>query len=190
MNLGFFGPKMAVSWRITVFQKLVCWNPYFYSVLGVRAFWAKLSKKAIFGHPPKKRKFWLITEKPFFGYFCDFLVFVSFLGFFLFVFFLFYVFLFLFCFLLGGFKGQVRWPEGPPHLALNRPYLLFVFVVLVVFCCFVFVFFGGFKGQVRWPEGPPHLALNLPYWFIFVFVFVFFVPFLSLLLIEKPCFSP
>ena len=27
----------------------------------------------------------------------------------------------------GGFKGQVRWPKGPPHLALNPPYF-FVFV--------------------------------------------------------------
>ena len=52
----------------------------------------------------------------------------------------------------------MRWPEGPPHLALNPPYLL------LVFCCFLFlffvlfVFFGGFKGQVRWSKGPPHLA--------------------------------
>ena len=51
----FFGPKMAISWRICFFQKEVCWNPYFYSVLGVRVFWAKLSKKGNFGHPPKKK---------------------------------------------------------------------------------------------------------------------------------------
>ena len=45
---------------------------------------------------------------------------------------------------------------------------------------------------MRWPKGPPHLALNPPYLFIyFCFCFgVFFVPFLSLLLIEKPCFPP
>ena len=36
---------------------------------------------------------------------------------FLFCFFLCFVcFVFLFCF-IGGFKGQVRWPKGPPHLA-------------------------------------------------------------------------
>ena len=31
------------------------------------------------------------------------------------------------CFLLffGGFKGQVRWPKGPPHLAVNPPHFLF-----------------------------------------------------------------
>ena len=23
------------------------------------------------------------------------------------------------------FKGQVRWPEGPPHFALDPPYLFF-----------------------------------------------------------------
>ena len=48
-----------------------------------------------------------------------------------------FLFVFLFCFLFffvfvpffGGFKGQVRWPEGPPHFALNPLYfLVFVFV--------------------------------------------------------------
>ena len=29
-------------------------------------------------------------------------------------------FCFCFCF-LGGLKGQVRWPKGPPHLALYPP---------------------------------------------------------------------
>ena len=60
---------------------------------------------------------------------------------FVFLFFLFVFFSFLFLFFVlfsvvlffGGFKGQVRWPKGPPHLALNPPYFLF-FVV----CCFVF----------------------------------------------------
>ena len=45
-----------------------------------------------------------------------------------------------FCFFFGGFKGQVRWPEGPPHLALNPPYLLFVF-----FCSFPFFAFNRQK---------------------------------------------
>ena len=47
-------------------------------------------------------------------------------------FFLFFLFCFFFCF-FGGFKGQVRWPKGPPHLALNPPYLL-----VFVFFCFCF----------------------------------------------------
>ena len=67
----------------------------------------------------------------------------------------FFVFVFCFCFLFcvfGGFKGQVRWPKGPPHLALNPPYCFgFCF-----FCCFVFleglrVRWGGPKGHLTWP---------------------------------------
>ena len=46
---------------------------------------------------------------------------------------------FFFCF-FGGFKGQVRWPKGPPHLALNRPYL-FIFLVFVLFFFFLLVLF-------------------------------------------------
>ena len=56
--------------------------------------------------------------------------------FFWFLFFLFFVVLFF-----GGFKGQVRWPKGPPHLALNPPYFfvfvfLFLFFSLLSFICF------------------------------------------------------
>ena len=97
----------------------------------------------------------------------------------------------------------MRWPEGPPHLALNPPYIcLFVYLficfcfVFVLFCfCFVFVFFvfvlvffGGFKGQVRWPEGPPHLALNPPYFsgvYLFWFSCFCLVSFPFFALIEK-----
>ena len=97
----------------TFFSKKIGWNPYFYSVLGVRVFWAKLSKKAIFWTPPqKKRKFWLITEKLiFFWYFCVVLLFLSFFVCFFFVF----CFFLFFCVFFWGFKGQVRWPEGPLH---------------------------------------------------------------------------
>ena len=60
---------------------------------------------------------------------------------------LFFVFIFFcfFCF-FGGFKGQVRWPKGPPHLALNPPYFLFVFLVFIFLLCFpFFVFFNRQK---------------------------------------------
>ena len=61
-------------------------------------------------------------------------VFFGFGGFlilFVFVFLLIFLcFVFVFVF-FGGFKGQVRWPKGPPHLALNPPY----------FICFCFFFF-------------------------------------------------
>ena len=80
----------------------------------------------------------------------------------------------------------MRWPKGPPHLALNPPYLFFVFFFFV--CFFVVLFFGGFKGLVRWPKGPPHLALNPPY-FLFVFLFSCFCYFVFLK-IEKNLFSP
>ena len=63
----------------------------------------------------------------------------------------------LFCFFLfvffGGFKGHVRWPKGPPHLALNPPYFIcfwfFVFLCLVLFFVyflfFLFVFLEGLR---------------------------------------------
>ena len=142
----FFCRKMAVSWRTSVFQKKPCWNPYFYSVLGC-AFLGQGVKKREFWTPTKRR----LTEKIVFGCFWCFSCF-----------FFFRFFLWLLFFVFGGLKGQVRWPEGPPHLALNPLYFCLVF-----FCVFVFVFlvcflFGGFKGHVRWPERQPHLALNPP----------------------------
>ena len=53
---------------------------------------------------------------------------------FLFVFWVVSFFLFLFFVFFGGFKGEVRWPKGPPHLALNPPYFLFVFLFLFFPC--------------------------------------------------------
>ena len=47
-------------------------------------------------------------------------------------------FLFLVFVVIGGFKGQVRWPKGSPHLALNPPY-----VICFVFALFLFVSFFG-----------------------------------------------
>ena len=71
--------------------------------------------------------------------------------FFLFVF-------FCFCFFGGGFKGQVRWPKGPPHLALNPRYFLFV-CLFVCFCfCFCFFCFRCFvvnRKIVSLPPPPP-----------------------------------
>ena len=89
-----------------LFQQLVCWNLYFYSVFRVRAFGAKLSKKGDFGPPKIKQKLLTDNWKANIG--------------------VFFWFVFSFLFLLGGFKGQVRWPGGPPHLALNPPYLFFI----------------------------------------------------------------
>ena len=143
---------MAVSWRLSVFLKLVCWNPYIYSVLGVRAFWAKLSKKRNCWTPPSKKKKiltdnWILVSL---GSFC---IFVGFLFSPLFLFFSFFVFVFIW-----GFKGQVRWPEGLPHLALNPPYLFsFIFSFLsflegVLFCLlFVYIPFLFFEESHIFP---------------------------------------
>ena len=102
--------------------------------LGAR-FLAQLSRKGNFEHPPKtKEKFDWKLKNFFWGYLCVFLDILFF-------------FLFLFCFLFffGGFKGQVRWPEGPPHLALNPPYLLLLLLLLFCFvwsCFFLSLLFN------------------------------------------------
>ena len=137
MNFGFLVQKWPFCDAHLLSKKKRAWNPYFYSVLGVSTFGAKVSKKGNFEKPPKKRKFWLITEKLFFG------IYAVFWGP------LFSCFFFSFAFLgfFGGLKGQVRWPEGPPHLALNPPYL---FLLFLLFCCFVFCFvFFGFLIQKK-----------------------------------------
>ena len=59
----------------------------------------------------------------------------------LFHFLFFGVFFVFFVVFFGGFKGQVRWPKGPPHLALNPPYLFLLFFFgggcfVFWFCCF------------------------------------------------------
>ena len=52
--------------------------------------------------------------------------------------FLFFCFCFFCCFVFfGGFKGQARWPKGPPHLALNPP----CFFCFCFFCFFLFLLF-------------------------------------------------
>ena len=51
----------------------------------------------------------------------------------------FFCFFFFLVFFVGGFKGQVRWPKGPPHLALNPPYF-FCFVFAFLFFVFFFLF--------------------------------------------------
>ena len=181
---------MAVSWRITSFQKKQAETPIFIVFLGARFLGQGVKKRQFLDTLSKKKKILTDNWKALFLVFLCFFLFLSWF-FFFFVFFVLFFVLFFFCFFcfvfFGGFKGQVRWPKGPPHLALNPPYF-FVFVFLLFFVCF----FGGFKGQVRWPKGPPHLALNPPYLFFFVFwVLVFFFALLSLFFNrQKTCFSP
>ena len=97
-----------------------------------------------------------------------------------------FFFWFLFGFLFEGFKGQVKWPKGPPQLALKTLLISFV-LFLFCFCLFYFscwvlfvllflllFYLEGFKGQVRWPFGQPHLTLKsslvvfvVCFWFVF-----------------------
>ena len=144
----FFVQKMAVSWRISVFQKMPCWNPYFYSVFWVRAFWPSCQKGENLDTHQKQKKKLTDNWKVFFfggGYFCVFCFLV-----------ICFVFVFLFC-------CQVRWPEGPPHLALKPPYFLFLFI----FVCFCFVFSATSLG----PKPSLFIMIIL---FCFVLLFPFF----------------
>ena len=162
------------------------WNHYFYSVFVCALFGPSCQKRENLDTQPKKKKIFTDNWKAHFEYFLFFLVFL------VFFFFLGVLLFFLLCF-FWGFKGHVRWPEGPPHLALNPPYLFFCFCFVFVLFCFFAFFFGGFKGQVRWPEGPPHLALNPPYlvFCLFTFLFSFFCSFPFFVFNrKKTCFPP
>ena len=137
---------------------------------GGALFWPSCQKREILETHQKKKKILTDNWKALFLVLWCFFCFSSFVFFFC-LFFCFGFFFFLvFCF-FGGFKGQVRWPEGPPHLALNPPYFFSVSFFCFFSFCFVFLFWR-FKDQVRWPKGPPHLALNPPNLFFFLFFLV------------------
>ena len=106
-----------------------------------------------------------------FCYFC-FFVFLFFV--FCFCFLFFFVFCFLFFVFWGGFKGQVRWPEGPPHLALNPPYL-FLF-------CFVLFCFPFFVLNRKKPVFPARIGH-------FLFIFECLPLFLLSLFLASPFFN-
>ena len=118
----FFGPKMAVSWRTSAFQKKGPETPIFIVFFGCALSGPRCQRREILKSQQEKWKNLTDNWKANFWYFCCF-----FWGFFFLVFFLFLCF-------FGGFKGQVRWPEGPPHLALNPPFFFVLcFVFLLVF---------------------------------------------------------
>ena len=119
---------MAVAWAVIVFKNSFAEAPIL-NVFWVRAFWAKLSKGDFATKKEKTEKFDWWLKSSFFGIFC-FLVFLT--------------FCFLLFFFLGGFKGQVRWRKGPPHLALSPPYFLGFF-------CLVFFFFVLFRRESVFP---------------------------------------
>ena len=88
------------------------------------------------------------------------------------------VFLLFFVLFFGGFKGQVRWPKGPPHLALNPPYFMcFCFCFVSPLFCFLFFL------------NPPYFICFCVF-LLFLCFFVFFVSLSLLLLKKKPVFPP
>ena len=105
-------------------------TPIFIVFLGARFFGPGCQEREILDTHPTKKKNSLITEKRILSFFLFFLFFFSF-----FLFLFFWVF---FCVFFGGFKGHVRWPEGPPHLAPNPPCFFFLFL----FCFFCFFLEG------------------------------------------------
>ena len=139
-----------------LFKKKGPETPIFIVFFGCAFSGPSCQKREILKSHPKNGKIWLITEKLFFGVFAVF--FWGLLFFFFFVFlFVFFCLFFFWLFFLGGFKGQVRWPKGPPHLALNPPYFFFCFCFLFFVLFFLFfleglrVRWGGPKGHLTWP---------------------------------------
>ena len=104
----FLGPKMAVSWRISAFQKKGPETPVFIVFWGARCLGQGVKKGKFWKATQQKRKSWLITEKLFFG------IFAVILGAFFSCNFLFPFFVFFFLEGLrvrwGGPKGHLTWP--------------------------------------------------------------------------------
>ena len=115
-----------------VFSNIGLLNPYFI-VFGGSRFLGQVVKKGNFELPPKNRKKRLITAKLIFWYFSPFCFFFCF---------------FVFCF-FGGLNGHVRWPAGPPHLALIGPKPSLFFGVCFVVFLFFFVFLKMFHPKKR-----------------------------------------
>ena len=136
VDLGLFvrkrpsrdGQLFFINWFAETPMSIVFWG---------RRFLGQVVKN-IFGPPPPQKKTGKLTD----NWKAHFLVCFGFSRFFFVCFFVVFVF--------WGFKHQVRWPEGPPHLALNPPYFgLFVFFDFVLEG--LRVRWGGPKGHFTWP---------------------------------------
>ena len=75
-----------------------------------------------------------------------------FLLFYFFSFFVFFLVFLPFLLFFGGFKGQVRWPKGPPHLALNPPHFIY-------FCFFCFLVFALLEKTCSPPKNGHFLCI-------------------------------
>ena len=162
-----------------LFKKKGPETPIFILFFGCALFGPSCQKREILDTHPKKKKIFTDNWKAHFWVFFVFSCFFSF--FFLFLFFCLFCF---FCVFLEGLRVMWGGPEGPPHLALNPPYLFFV---LFLFC---FFFVGSGEVARRATSLGPKPSLFV-FFCLFSFGFVFFlVHFLSLFLIEKSCFPP
>ena len=163
---------MAVWWRKTVFQKMGCWNPCFYSVFFACAlFWPSCQKREILDTHQKKKNLTHNWKALVLVFLCFFIFFF----FLLFSFLLFYLLLFCVSF----------WRVGPPHLALNPPYFFGCFLVLFFLLFYIKCFFSPEK-RVFWfiVEYLPLFLLSLflacPFFncsfSVSLFFFSFFLP--------------
>ena len=191
---------MAVSWRISIFQKLACWNPYFYSVLGGRACWANLSKKG--NCAPPKQKFLAVSWKALFGgcvlvfvgfflYFWGGFVFLSFLCLLLIKNLFFPQKCFFVYFSVSRFVSPPPFLPPPFSLSLSLP-LSSIFLSSFLFCflffpsCCLCLSLSFFFAFVSWKE--QHRILHEKVFFhksflFLIFYLVFSFTFLSLIFV-------
>ena len=141
MNLGCFGPTNGRFVTHICLSNKNGWNPYFYSVFWVRAFWAKVSKKELLKTHQKREKMtdnWKALSLVFLC--CFFLFLIVFFLVFLFLFFVFFFFFVFFVFFVFGFflEGlRVRW--GGPKGQLTWPQTVLIYLFFVLFLHFSFL---------------------------------------------------
>ena len=156
---------MAVSWRISVFQKCLAETPIFIVLFGCALFWPSCQKGKFWTPTKNKRKIWKAFY--FFG---------------IFVVFLFCLVLFSFVFFLEGFR--VRWGGPKGHLAwpfsntkkpgfLPEKAFLFTFECLALFLLSLFL---------------PSPFFNFSFSVSLLFLSLFFPSSLSFCFLFVPCF--
>ena len=159
----FFGPKMAVSWHTSAFQKKGPETPIFIVFLGCALFGPSCQKREILDTHLKQKKILTDNWKAlFFGIFVFFFLCLS-----LFVFFVFWVFFLVF---FGLFWEGLRSGEVALRAtSLGPKPSLFVFL-FVLFCFFVFVCSFPFFVFNRKTLFPPKKRAFLFFFSVFLFL--------------------
>ena len=142
MNLGFFGPKMAVSWRTSAFQKKGPETPIFIVFFGCALSGPRCQKRENLKSDQEKWKNLTDNWKAIFWYFCCF--FGGFFFFAVFLFFLFFLYFLFFCFFCFFWRVLGSGEVAQRATSLGPKPSLFVFLVLFFFLCFLFSFFSFF----------------------------------------------